>query len=75
MDVGGYLSASRIYWKQFLSVSDSEEITNRFYFFSTDGFFAAGYAVFKEMIGMAKSDRTDASVNHDDVIYELQSKL
>ena len=36
---------------------------------------AAGYAVFKEMIGMAESDRTDASVNHDDVIYELKTKL
>ena len=36
---------------------------------------AAGYTVFKEMIGMAESDRTDASVNHDDVIYELKTKL
>jgi len=36
---------------------------------------AAGYAIFREMIGMAESDRTDASVNHDDVIYELETKL
>ena len=36
---------------------------------------AAGHAIFKEMIGMAESDRTDASVNHDDVIYELKTKL
>ena len=35
----------------------------------------AGYAILDEMIGMAKSDRTDGSVNHDEVIYELQSKL
>lgn len=31
-------------------------------------------AIFKEMIGMAESGRTDASVNHDDVIYELETK-
>ena len=30
---------------------------------------AAADAILKEMIGMAESDRTDASVNHDDVIY------
>lgn len=36
---------------------------------------AAADAIFKEMIGMAASDRTDASVNHDDVIYELKTKL
>lgn len=35
----------------------------------------AGHAIFKEMIGMAESDRTDASVNHDNVIYELKTKL
>ena len=35
----------------------------------------AGYAILDEMIGMAPSDRTDGSVNHDEVIYELQSKL
>lgn len=35
----------------------------------------AGYAILDEMIGMAESDRTDGSVNHDEVIYELQSKL
>ncbi|MYC76369.1 hypothetical protein F4X10_11450 [Candidatus Poribacteria bacterium] len=34
----------------------------------------AGYAILDEMIGMAPSDRTDGSVNHDEVIYELQSK-
>ena len=35
----------------------------------------AADAIFKEMIGMAESDKTDASVNHDDVIYELETKL
>ncbi|MDE0484460.1 MAG: hypothetical protein OXI67_17920 [Candidatus Poribacteria bacterium] len=35
---------------------------------------AAGYAILAEMIGMADFDPPDASVNHDDVIYELQSK-
>ena len=34
----------------------------------------AGYAILDEMIGMAESDRTDGSVNHDEAIYELQSK-
>ena len=33
-----------------------------------------GYAILDEMIGMAESDRTDGSVNHDETIYELQSK-
>ena len=36
---------------------------------------AAGYAGFSDMIGIADFGSTDASVNHDDVIYELQSKL
>ena len=35
---------------------------------------AAGYAVMSEMIGIADSGPTDASVNHDDVIHETQSK-
>ena len=34
----------------------------------------AGYAILDEMIGMAESERTDGSVNHDEAIYELQSK-
>ncbi len=34
----------------------------------------AGYAAMGEMIGIADFDPTDASVNHDDVIYETQSK-
>lgn len=33
-----------------------------------------GYAVLDEMAGFAKSDQTDRSVNHDEVIYELRSK-
>ncbi len=36
---------------------------------------AAADAIFREMIGMSESDKTDASVNHDDVIYELKTKL
>ena len=36
---------------------------------------AAADAIFNEMIGMAESDRTDASINHDDIIYELETKL
>ena len=35
----------------------------------------AADAIFKEMIGMAESGKTDASVNHDDAIYELETKL
>ena len=35
----------------------------------------AADAIFKEMIGIAESDKTDASVNHDEAIYESQSKL
>ena len=35
---------------------------------------AAGYAVMSEMIGIADSGPTDASVNHDEVIHETQSK-
>ena len=36
---------------------------------------AAADAIFKEMIGIADFGSTDASVNHDETIYELQSKL
>ncbi len=36
---------------------------------------AAGYASFSDMIGIADFGSTDASVNHDEIIYELQSKL
>ena len=36
---------------------------------------AAADTIFREMIGMAESDKTDASVNHDDVIYDLETKL
>ena len=35
---------------------------------------AAGYAGFSDMIGIADFGTTDASVNHDEVIYELHSK-
>ena len=33
-----------------------------------------GYAILSEMIGIAETDSTDESVNHDEVIYELDSK-
>ena len=33
-----------------------------------------GYAILDEMIGIADFDSTDGSVNHDEVIYELDSK-
>ncbi len=33
-----------------------------------------GYAILDEMVGFAKSDRTDGSVNHDEVIYGERSK-
>ena len=33
-----------------------------------------GYAILDEMVGFAKSDRTDGSVNHDEIIYKLRSK-
>ncbi len=36
---------------------------------------ASADAILKEMIRMAESDRADASVNHDDVIYELETQL
>ena len=36
---------------------------------------ATGYAGFSDMIGIADFGAADASVNHDDVIYELQAKL
>lgn len=34
-----------------------------------------GYAILREMIGSVDSGATDGSVNHDDLIYELRSKL
>ena len=33
-----------------------------------------GYAILDEMVGFADSGSTDGSVNHDEVIYELDSK-
>jgi hypothetical protein len=33
-----------------------------------------GYAILSEMVGFAESDSTDGSINHDEVIYELDSK-
>ena len=33
-----------------------------------------GYAIIGQMIGIADSDSTDGSVNHDEAIYELDSK-
>lgn len=33
-----------------------------------------GYAILSEMVGFAESDSTDGSVNHDEDIYELDSK-
>lgn len=33
-----------------------------------------GYTILSEMVGFAESDSTDGSVNHDEVIYELDSK-
>ena len=35
---------------------------------------AMGYAGFRDMIGIADFGMSDASANHDEVIYELQSK-
>ena len=33
-----------------------------------------GYAILDDMIGIAESDSTDGSANHEEVIYELDSK-
>ena len=33
-----------------------------------------GYQILGQMVGIAESDSTDGSVNHDEVIYELDSK-
>jgi len=36
--------------------------------------FEEGYAILDELVGFCESNRTDASVNHDTIIYELRSK-
>ena len=33
-----------------------------------------GYALLDELVGFCESDRTDASVNHDAIIYEARSQ-
>jgi len=33
-----------------------------------------GYAILDELVGFCESNRTDASVKHDEVIYELGSR-
>ena len=39
-----------------------------------DDIIERGYEILDRMIGMADSGSTDGSVNHDEVIYELDSK-
>ncbi len=34
----------------------------------------AGYAILEELVGINASTRSDASVNHDAIIYELKLK-
>lgn len=33
-----------------------------------------GYAILDELVGFCESNRTDASINHDTIIYELRSE-
>jgi len=33
-----------------------------------------GYAILDELVGFCESNRTDASINHDKIIYELRSE-
>ena len=33
-----------------------------------------GYAILDELVGFAESERTDASIKHDAIIYELRSE-
>lgn len=33
-----------------------------------------GYEILEELVGFCTSSRSDASINHDAVIYELESK-
>ena len=33
-----------------------------------------GYAILDELVGFCESNRTDASINHDTIIYELSSE-
>ena len=33
-----------------------------------------GYAILDELVGFCESNKKDASVNHDAIIYELESK-
>ncbi len=35
---------------------------------------AEGYAILDELVGFCESNRTDASVNHDSIIYESRAK-
>jgi hypothetical protein len=32
-----------------------------------------GYAILDELVGFCESERTDASIKHDKIIYELES--
>jgi hypothetical protein len=36
--------------------------------------FAEGYALLDKMIGLYESNRSDAALNHDAIIYELRAK-
>ena len=62
--VDGFLEYVKDNWKHYLP-----EIANK-----KKDKTEEGYAILDEMVGFAKSDRTDGSVNHDGVIYGERSK-
>ncbi|MDE2799396.1 MAG: DUF2806 domain-containing protein [Gemmatimonadota bacterium] len=62
--VDGFLDYVKDNWKQYLP-----EIEN-----NKKNKIEEGYAILDEMVGVAKSDQTDGSINHDEVIYGERSK-
>ena len=62
--VDGFYEYVKELWEQYLTrvvTGDDDEI-------------GAGYAFLDELVGFVESDSTDGSVNHDDLIYDLQPK-
>jgi hypothetical protein len=62
--VDGFYEYVKEQWKQYLT----EVVTGE------DDKIGAGYAILDDLVGFVESDSTDGSVNHDDLIYDLQPK-
>ncbi len=62
--VDGFFDYVKEQWDQYITDADTSE----------DDMIGAGYAILNDLVGFVESESTDGSVNHDDLIYDLQPK-